>query len=232
MPRQAANLIISRLHKKGWLQRVRRGVYAIVPIESSSARPAVEHTWPLAMVLFAPCYVSGWSAAEHWDLTEQVFNTVAVVTGHRQRRGLQVLAGVTFRTRTIPVDRMFGTKRVWFGNHQVQIADPNRLVIDILDDPEFGGGGRHTMDIVRAYWRSEHCDPDILMRYAQRYARGSVFKRMGFTAELFGEVTEAWLAECRSHLTAGVIRLDPAAGPAGRILSRWHLKVNIPVGPD
>jgi predicted transcriptional regulator of viral defense system len=229
MSRRAANLAISRLHRKGWLQRVRRGVYAVVPLEASSPRPAVEHTWPLAMELFAPCYVSGWSAAEHWDLTEQIFNSISIVTGHPQRSALQTLAGVTFRTRAISADRIFGTTRIWFGSRSVDVANPHRLLIDVLDAPEFGGGGRHTLDIVRAYWKSAHRDPAALMEYARRYNRGSVFKRMGFTAELFGDVGDAWLNECRRHLSAGVIRLDPSGGEAGRILSRWRLRVNMPM---
>jgi predicted transcriptional regulator of viral defense system len=228
MSRTSANLTISRLHRKGWLNRVRRGVYAIVPIEATTPQPAVELAWPLAMDLFSPCFISGWSAAEHWDFTEQIFNSIAVVTGHRQRSALQVLAGVTFRTRTIPKTRMFGTTTVWFGSRRAEVADPHRLLIDILDAPEFGGGGRHTLDIVRAYWKSEHCNPATLLDYAKRYGRGSVFKRMGFTAERFGRVSDAWLDECRRQLSAGVIRFDPSTGKTGRIITRWRLRMNVP----
>ncbi|MEK6767562.1 MAG: type IV toxin-antitoxin system AbiEi family antitoxin domain-containing protein, partial [Gemmatimonadota bacterium] len=32
--RGAANLLLSRLARKGWLHRLRRGVYAIVPLSS------------------------------------------------------------------------------------------------------------------------------------------------------------------------------------------------------
>jgi predicted transcriptional regulator of viral defense system len=229
MPREAAHRIISRLHRKGWLHRVKRGLYLVVPLEARTPRPPVESAWPVAMKLFAPCYISGWSAAEHWDLTEQIFNSVSVVTGHPQRRGAQVLAGVTFRTKTIPALRIFGTTTLWFGSQSVQIADPHRLVIDILDSPELGGGGRHTLDVVREYWKSPHRSPDTLMDYAKRYARGAVFKRLGFSAELFGNVDEAWLEDCKQHVSAGISRFDPAGAETGRIVSRWNLKINVPV---
>lgn len=231
MTRQAAYQLISRLHQKGWLRRVKRGVYTIVPVEALTPYPPIEAAWPLAMRLFAPCYIAGWSAAEHWDLTEQIFNSVSVVTGRAQRRGTQVLAGVTFRTKTVLADRIFGTTTVWFGSRTVEIADPHRLVIDILDSPELGGGGRHTLDIIREYWRSPHRSADTLMAYAKRYARGTVFKRLGFTAERFADVGESWLEECERHLTAGISQLDPAGAKSGRIVSRWRLRVNTPV-PD
>lgn len=231
MTRGAANLIISRLNRKGWLNRVRRGVYAIVPLEASTPQPAIEHAWPMAMELFYPCYVSGWSAAEHWDFTEQIFNSVCIVTAHKQRSALQVLGGVTFRTRTIPKSRLFGAKMIWLGSRRAEVADPHRLLIDILDAPELGGGGRHMLDIVRAYWKSAHRDPAILMDYAKRYGRGSVFKRMGFTAELFGSVDTDWLAECRHNASSSVIRLDPASPAQGPIITRWGLRINVPIDP-
>lgn len=227
--REAANTLLRRLHQKGWLRRLKRGVYAVIPLESETVQPAIENAWPLAMELFPPCYISGWSAAEHWDLTEQIFNSVALVTGHSQRSSVQVIAGVHFQTRSIAPERIFGTKRIWFGSHAVEVADRHRLIVDILDAPDFGGGGRHTMDVVNEYWKGEHHDAAKLLEYALRYGRGAVLKRMGFTAERAGIVSSEWLDEVKSNLTKGVIRLDPNSGQGGRLDSRWQVRVNIPL---
>jgi len=59
--------------KQGWLSRVRRGLYVPVPLETRTGDVALEDPWLVAERLFAPCYIGGWSAAEHWDLTEQIF---------------------------------------------------------------------------------------------------------------------------------------------------------------
>lgn len=227
--RKAANLLLSRLHQKGWLRRLKRGVYAVVPLESETTHPAIEDAWPLAMELFAPCYISGWTAAEHWDLTEQIFNSISLVTGHPQRSSLQSIAGVQFRTRTIAPERIFGTSRIWFGSRTVEVADRHRLIVDILDAPDFGAGGRHTMDVVDAYWKCEHHDAQKLLEYALRYGRGAVLKRMGFSAERAGVVTDEWLDRVESNLTKGMIRLDPQSGTGGRLNGRWHVRVNIPL---
>lgn len=230
--RKAANLILSRLHLKGWLRRLKRGVYGVVPLESETTQPVVEDAWPLAMELFAPCYISGWSAAEHWDLTEQIFNSISVVTGHPQRSSSQTITGVRFRTRTIGQERIFGTKAVWFGSRRVQLADPHRLVVDILDAPDFGGGSRHTMDVVAAYWKSDHHDAEKLLEYALRYGRGAVLKRMGFSAERLGVASQGWLDEVESNITKGVAMLDPKGARAGRLAGRWRLRINIPLGEE
>ncbi len=227
--RKAANLILSRLHQKGWLRRLRRGVYGAIPLESETTQPAIENAWPVAMELFAPCYISGWSAAEHWDLTEQIFNSVSLVTGHPQRCSSQTIAGVRFRTRTIAPERIFGTSTVWFGSQRVRLADPHRLVLDVLDAPDFGGGCRHTMDVVDAYWKSEHHDAEKLFEYALRYSRGAVLKRMGFSAERSGVASPEWLDKVEANLTKGVIMLDPKGTKTGRLTSRWCLRINIPM---
>lgn len=227
--RKSANKIISRLHRKGWLRRLKRGLYSIVPLEASSPNQAPEDAWLLAMEVFAPCYISGWSAAEHWNLTEQIFNGVSVASAHPQRKADQSIAGVQFTIRTLPKIRIFGTQNIWHGSHKVTIADPHRLLIDILDTPSFGGGARHTIDVVREYWKSPHCDPDKLLEYAKRYKRGAVFKRLGFTAEYFGKASQAWLDDCRGHISSGISRLDPGGQNSGRIVTRWRLRINIPL---
>lgn len=164
------------------------------------------------MRLFVPCHISGWSAAEHWDLTEQILDAVAVVTSAPQRRGKQTYGGVRFRVRTIPEHKLFGSRKLWVGSHSVSIADPSRMLVDILDAPEMGGGGRHTVDVVRTYWRSDHSNAGALLDYAIRYGRGTVFKRVGYLAERFGSVPDTWLSKCEEHVTNGVSELDPA-GP-------------------
>lgn len=227
--RSYANQILARLSRKGWLLRVHRGTYAIVPLGSPTPAAAIKDPHALAMTLFAPCYIAGWSAAEHWDLTEQIFNAIAVVTARPQRRRTRKVAGISFVCRVVDASAIFGTQRVWSGATQVDIADPHRLVIDILYSPELGGGARHTLDIVRNYWRSKHAAPDMLMAYAKRLGKGVVFKRLGFTAEKFGHVPSEWIEQCRRGMTQGISDLDPNGPKRGKTISKWRLRINVPI---
>jgi predicted transcriptional regulator of viral defense system len=230
LSRGAANLVLSRLARKGWLRRLRRGMYTVVPLSSRSDRVPIEDPLGVAMTLFDPCYISGWTAAEHWDLTEQVHNALVVYSAAPQRHSTQHVGGVAYHVRRINVDAIFGTTRLWSGTVAVEMADIHRTVIDILDAPEMGGGGRQMIDIVRAYWSRREADPRILLEMAQRLGRGTVFKRLGFTMEKFGRVEERWLSACREHLSAGVSLLDPAGPARGPIITRWRLRINVPLG--
>jgi predicted transcriptional regulator of viral defense system len=231
LSRAAANLLLSRLARKGWLRRLRRGAYAMVPLASSSATPRIENPLAVATRLFAPCYISGWTAAEHWGLTDQIFNTIAVFSARPQRSGTVEIAGTKYRVRRVPETSIFGTTRVWADTVATEMADIHRTVIDVLDAPEMGGGGRHALDIVRAYWARADAEPDRLLDYATRLGRGTVFKRLGLTAERYGRPDAAWLQACRDHLSAGVSLLDPAGPSRGPIVSRWRLRVNVPLEP-
>ncbi len=230
--RHAANLTLSRLARKGWLTRLRRGVYAVVPLSSTSSRTVVEQPLAVAMELFAPCYISGWTAAQHWELTEQISNTVVVYSAKAQRQAEQTAGGVKFFVHRVTEDSIFGTTKVWSGTVPVLIATMHRTVIDVLDTPAMGGGGRQTLDIVRNYWKRPDRDPATLLDLAARLGRGSVFKRLGFTAERFGDPEDAWIERCRAGLSTGIALLDPSGPKRGPIVSRWRLRVNIPVDDE
>jgi predicted transcriptional regulator of viral defense system len=224
-----ANKILLRLERKGWLQRGKRGVYVFVPLSSLSPETMPEDPWALAMEFFAPCFISGFSAAAYWELTEQIFNTIVVYSSRPQRSTTQKLANVTFRLHRIAEGKMFGTRKIWRNNIPVLVADPHRTLIDVLDCPVFGGGGRHALDIAYAYWKSDKADPDLLLQYALRLNRGVIFKRLGFSGESWGVVTKEWRETCREHVSAGISKLDPSGPGQGKILTRWGLRINLPL---
>src|SRR3989338_2367983 len=98
--------MLSRWNKKGWLSRVKRGIYVPVPLEASSADVSLEDTWQIAATLYSPCYIGGWSAAEHWDLTEQLFSTTVVMTQLTPRDRNPVIKGTNFLLCTISEKKM------------------------------------------------------------------------------------------------------------------------------
>ena len=119
LSRPLANKILLRLEKKEWLKRASRGVYILVPLSSPHPDIAPEDPWAMALELFSPCYISGFSAAEYWDLTEQVFNTIVVFTTRYQRKSNQRMANIHFLTHRIPERELFGTKKIWRNNINV-----------------------------------------------------------------------------------------------------------------
>ena len=222
-PTDAAKML-SRWAKKGWLFRVRRGLYVPVPLESRVADVALEDPWLIAERLFTPCYIGGWSAAEYWDLTEQVFRTVVVMTTRKPRDRSPVIKGTSFSIRTISKEAMFGLKPVWRGQAKISVSDPTRTMLDMMDDPKLGGGLRSTVDILVSYLKSKNKDTKLLIDYARRLGSGAVFKRLGFLLERFAPEEEGAIKACKADLSTGNAKLDPAL-PEDRLITRWRLWV-------
>lgn len=218
--------LLSYLAARGWLSRVRQGLYVTVPLGATAPSLWREDPWVVAQSAFEPCYMAGWSAFEHWGLTDQLYGTLCVATGASIRQRTVIIQETTYRLVSVPVKRHFGTFPVWRGQVRVSVSDPSRTVVDILSNPALGGGIRHASEVVMNYLGGEHRAVDRLLGYAQQLGNRGVYKRLGFLIEALGlEESDLSLA-CRGAKSAGIALLDPALDPAGPIVTRWNLRVN------
>ena len=218
--------LLAALADNGWLARVRRGWYIGVPIDASAPGQWREDPWVVATTLFSPGYIGGWSAVEHWGLTDQIFHVIYVVAGRKVAPTRQSIQGTDFLIRTVPERTLFGTRRVWRQSVPVNVSDPHRTVIDILDVPASAGGALHAAEVLQAYFESEHVDQAKLLEYGDRLGRGTVFKRLGYLAERIVLADADFLEACRSRVTKGVSRLDPGGPAKGPIVAKWNIRVN------
>lgn len=219
---QAAKLL-ARWQQQGWLKRVGRGLYAPVPLDAMSTEQVLTDPWVLVPARFDPSYIGGWTAAEHWNMTEQLFRSVLVFTARPIRTREVVIQGVPFILRHIQKTAIFGTRMLWRGRTRVAISDKHRTIVDLLADPATGGGLRHVESCLQNYLADPESDPHTLIRYAETLGNGSVFKRLGFLASLWtgnDQLVEA----CRQRLTQGNAKLDPAQS-CRRLIKAWRLWV-------
>ena len=216
--------MLSRWSKKGWMSRVRRGLYVAVPLESPTADVPLEDPWLVADRLFSPCYIGGWSAAEYFDLTEQIFSTVLVMTVQKPRDRRPDIKGTVFMLRTISEKAIFGLKPVWRGRAKISVSDPTRTILDMLVDPILGGGIRSVKDMLENYLRSDNKNLKLLIEYAERLGNGAVFKRLGFLLELIAPDESETIEECNKRLSAGNAKLDPKLTNS-KLITRWRLWV-------
>src|ERR1017187_325476 len=219
--RHAATKVLARWQQQGWLKRVGPGIYAPIPLDASTTEQVLKDPWVLVPALFAPGYVGGWTAAEHWDFTEQLFRSVFVFTARPFRRKEPTVQGVSFTLKRIPEDALFGIKTLWRGQARVSIADKHRTIVDLLADPATGGGIRHVVRCLQSYFRDKEADADVLIRYAEKLGNGAVFKQLGFlVSQIPGK--ESLAQACRQRLTEGNAKLDPAV-PCRRLVKAWRL---------
>lgn len=216
--------MLARWAAKGWLSRIRRGLYISVPLESRTPDVPIEEPWLIAEYLFAPCYIGGWSAAEYWDLTEQIFRSIVILTVQKPRDRAPVIKNTKYVVRTISEKAMFGLKPVWRGKVKLSVSDPTRTIIDMLNDPSLGGGLRPTVDILLNYLKSKYKDMELIINYAKRLGNGAVYKRLGFLLERLVPNEKKVISACKTELTKGNAKLDPKL-PADKLITKWKLWV-------
>lgn len=221
---------LARWAHEGWLRRVRRGLYIPVPVDAQSPGTWTEPGMALATAVWSPCYFTGWTAANHWGLTEQVFRTIVFKTTRRVRITEDHLLDQNYLLAHIrEADLSWGMKTIWHEDVRMQIADPARTVIDVLDAPRLGGGIRHTADIVHAYL-GEH-NAQQLIEYGDRLGNRAVFKRLGYLADALGWNNTDLQNACLDRLSAGISLLDPDSPNEGSRSMRWRIRVNVRLNP-
>ena len=219
--RTTAAKLLSRWTHQGWLRRVASGTYVPAPMDSLESEHVLEDSWILVPALYAPCYIGGRTAAEHWDLTEQLFRDIVVMTAQPIRNRDQLRHGTHFTLRHIKEKNIFGTKMVWRGQTKILISDVHRTIIDMLNEPALGGGIQHVQDCLNAYFKRSDRKDELLIDYADKLGNGAIFKRLGFLAER--KLAGSQLAEqCLARLTKGNAKLDPLL-ECPRLVSKWRL---------
>jgi predicted transcriptional regulator of viral defense system len=214
--------------RAGWLARVRRGLYFVLPLESESeSRTTVEDPWLLADALFSPCYIGGWSAAEHWGMTEQLFRSTFVATTSNIRKRSMSHLGATFTLVRVRPDRLQHLTPVWRGSTRVLLSSRERTIVDAAVDPRWVGGIRHMTDVFTTYSTDRNANADALLQELRRSGNGAAAKRIGFLAEKIWPSARNVIEGALKLRSKGVVKLDPMVRRHGPINSRWGLWVNV-----
>ncbi|MFI4955924.1 MAG: type IV toxin-antitoxin system AbiEi family antitoxin domain-containing protein [Gammaproteobacteria bacterium] len=224
VPRSRAAKLLSLYTRKGWLMRISQGIYISVPITSARSIVVPEDPLVIAQKLYTPCYIAGWSAAEYWDMTEQIFRTVVVVTQKQQRNYRPTIAGTHYLLHVTKPSRFFGLSTQWSNNIKIQISDPTRTVIDLMLNPDIGGGIQSSTDIFKTYMQSKEKSIEKLVEYLGLLNVGSAYKRIGFLTEKFFPNEKILIEICKKSLSSGNAKLDvKMACPF--LITKWRLWV-------
>jgi predicted transcriptional regulator of viral defense system len=220
---QAAKRLIA-YHKKGWLKRIAQGVYIPVPLDSLTSEVVPEEPFVVAAQLFSPCYIGGVNAANYWDLTEQLFRTITVMTEKNLANRKQSIAGTEYLIHTLKPRYFFGLKTVWLSGVKVKISDSTRTLVDMLMFPDFCGGLRFINDVLVNYFRSDLKNINLLIEYLDKAKNGAALKRLGFFMELNFPDEQQLITYCAQNLTTGYAKLNPGQR-CDKLVTRWRLWV-------
>jgi len=231
IPLKETSLLLTYFTTKGWLSRIHRGIYSTIPLGTINPKEYKENPLVVANKIFEPCYVGGWSAAEHWEYTDQIFNDIVVFSPHRFRNKKTCVQGINYIIKYI--DKKYfdvsGKKNVWINNQKVAVSDPVQTIVDILYDPTIGGGIRNIADILQTYFLSEKRNDEAIVELINKRGNKSVYKRLGYLIEELNIDARELKEKCGRLISSGFTLLDPTVENKGRYSTKWNLRINMRV---
>src|SRR4030043_2268750 len=132
--------LLSTLVKRGWLQRIEKGKYLILPFEAGREREWTEHEFIIASYLIEPYYIGFRSALNYFGYTEQVSRTVFIASTRRKLKSSLEISGVTYRFVYMPDRRFFGAKEITLDGYRVNISEREKTIVDCLNRLDYCGG--------------------------------------------------------------------------------------------
>ena len=223
---KATTALLVELTRRGWLVRLMRGKYLIVPLEAGLESIPMADRYVVAREVLSPLpyYISHYSAIELHQMTTQPVNTV-YVTVPRQRLS-RTIAGVAYRFVYANPRAFWGAEAIWVtGQDQVQVSDLEKTFLDCAARPDLCGG---LAELAKGLWlRKDDLDENQLVTYAQRFDHKAASGRLGFLLEAFGRGRPETITALQAILNNGYALLDPTLLDAGPYRASWRVRVNL-----
>ncbi len=226
--RQKVWSLLSRLANKGWIRRLRRSTYMIVPLEAGIQQTWAEDSFKLAHKLFSPCYIGYRSALSYWQLTEQIpaVTTIAVLKQRKLPQSPAVRR--QFRLVRLTPYKFFGFVAIWRDSLKVNISDVEKTILDCLEKPQYAGGIDQAIQAL-SHVRKDRLDLDKLDTYLQNFRNNTLLKRTGFLLDFLGALDNERKKAWQNRLNTNIGVLDPLGSPEGSICSEWRIRINMDI---
>jgi len=215
--KDSLKIALHRLEQKGEIERIEKGKYLIIPLGAEKGKYTL-HEFVIGSTLIEPCSIAYWSALNYYGLTEQIPTTVFLQTTARKKNQDIKIFGVKYQIIKIKKEKMFGIRKEWIEETQINITDKEKTIIDCLDKPQYCGG---IIEVAKAL-KNNKFDRKKLKNYAQCIGNSGVSRRLGYLCELLSIKINLPKLNTRNYLL-----LDPTMPKKSTKNARWRLIINL-----
>jgi predicted transcriptional regulator of viral defense system len=216
------------LVKKGWFERLRPGLFLLVP--AARGREGVADMNPLAAgaVLVSPYFYSFGTACTHHGLTEQVFSEVYLAC--QEHRRPETIRDKRYVFVHVPERRFFGFEEIAVLGQAVKMATAERAVLDAIDRPRFAGGiGEVSRIVSRA---AAKVSWDELIGLARKWGSSALVQRLGYFVDLHGVELPGHFRNSLLDLVRPKSKIQLGSrsrwGASGKLVRLWNVIENVP----
>jgi len=228
-----AYFLLHNLERKHWLERVTRGLYQFIPLSYGyPERVPPSNSFVIGAVLIEPYYFSYYTSNSHYGFTTQMPFTLFMATT-KKKPGIE-WAGGAFKFVTLSKRKFFGYRREKVFDAEVNIADPEKSLVDSFDKPRYAGGMEQ---LVRITWRGlPRVKKEKLVEYAVRMSSHALIQRLGFIIDflvkedLVKPLPRNLRDKMLGHVGKAAIYLDSRKPRTGEFSREWRIINNVSRG--
>lgn len=163
-----AYTFLNRLFKKNKIKKIKKGMYTYS-----------DNVYEIATNIYSPSYISLLSASYFKGYTEQIINTIQIITTKSYKK-------INFENYKIEFYKsneslFFGYEKQKFNNTFLFIADDEKLLIDALLFQEKMGNFDEIIKLIKKV----NIDENKLIKYLNKINNTSLNKRIGFLLEYY-----------------------------------------------
>lgn len=215
--RSILKVLLNRLEKQGWIERIEKGKYIIIPLGAKKAAYTLNE-FIIAFILVQPSAISYWSALNYHGFTEQIPNTVFIQTIARKKYQEKKIFGIKYKIVRIIEKKFFGLQQEIIEDSKINLTDREKTIADCLDKPQYCGG---IIEVAKAI-KSKNYDLDRLLEYAKKIGNTGVIRRLGYLLGLYKIPSNITPVATRNYLY-----LNPGFVKNGKKESKWKLVINL-----
>lgn len=215
--KEVLRVLLSRLEAKGLIERIEKGKYLIIPLDSSQGGYTL-HEFVIGSYLIDPYAISYWSALHWYGMTDQIPTTVFIQTTSRKKRLIQDIFGLQYQFVRIKEEKFYGNRKEWIEETEVMITDREKTIIDCLDKPQYCGGVQEVYKSLS----NKDLNHEKMSMYAHNIGNSAVIRRIGYLCDLHGISIDLPLQNTRTYDL-----LDPTMPKTGKPHAKWRLIINL-----
>lgn len=225
-----AKKITHNLMKKKWILPLKKGLYAIVPLDIGvkGADSFIVHEFIIASFLAEPYYIGFWSALNYHGMIDQIPRTTFVATT-KAKKPVNAQSQ-EFYFVTLSSAKFFGYESIEISDKKVNISNINKTICDCLDHPQHSGG---IEEVARSiYFSHKLLSFEKILEYAFEMENLTIIKRLGYIFEKTGLLDKYQKIFSRIKLSKGFSKFSILAPKKGHYNSKWRLLINKEIEPE
>jgi predicted transcriptional regulator of viral defense system len=177
-----ARALAHRLVRKGWFERLRSGVFQLIPAERGLDAAGDSSPFLDVKVFLHPCFYSFGTACSYYGFTEQAFAEMYVVSSKPHRP--EEIGGRKYIFAFVSSPKFIGFEKIEIFGRPILMATPERALLDAIERPEYAGGLPEVSRIVAK--AAPKIDWKRVVELARRWKQSALIQKLGFLLDIHG----------------------------------------------